>query len=194
MASLTLERLTDMVALRLGEFPDCRLTAPADGQCSLGEMIEVGIEEAARHITRSASLSDFSESTDLTPFFAGVSPDVARASMTLTLPPDFCRLLSIRFPDWGVTLDEEHRGDRLRSELCETAPEWLRHRSGRPWLRLTCGPGRARITCGPTTSTLPSEAGYVSLPSYDSAARILRQFDPALTERLITHLISQFPS
>lgn len=192
MTSLTLDHITDLVALRLGEFPDNRII-PAGGtaQTSLGEMVKVRLEDAARQLTRAAPLDSFSVASDLRPFLANAAMSADGSRATVDLPDDFCRLRAFRVEGWGVTLDEDFTGDPLRASLCETVPAWLRNRPGRPWIRIHGEGATLRLSYGPVSASAFSEAAYIPLPVYDAALQSLIGFDPALQNDLITLLADE---
>ena len=186
MASIPLSHITDLTALKIGEFPDCRLP-PTTGaeQTTLSAMLEVRVEEAARRLTRTLPLSQFSAPTDFRPAFAAASTPAAGNYTDLTLPADFCRLTSLRMAGWWLTLNEDFPGDTLRAALCENAPAWLMKRPGRPWLRLIRSADKTVLRFGPPAAEGPVEASYIPLPRYDPVTRLLDNFDPALLAPLI---------
>ena len=193
MASISLSHITDLTALKIGEFPDCRLPpTPGAEQTTLSAMLEVRIEEAARHLTRTLPLSHFSAPADLRPAFAAASTASSGSYAELTLPADFCRLTGLRLPGWGTSLNEDFPGDPLRAALCENAPAWLIARQGRPWLRLIKGGSRTLLRFGPPAASIPVEAAYIPLPRYDPVSRLLDNFDPALLSPLI-EILSENP-
>lgn len=195
MPTVTLDHVTDLVALMKDEFPDCRLPAAPDAlQSTLSEMVEVGIEEAAREATRAAPLSAFTSPSDFLDLIPGADVSADNAFAELTLPSNFCRLSALRLPGWGTTLDEEHPGDPLRSSLGEAAPEWMRLRRCRPWLRIMRQASRTMLRFGPPSGSPAISAAYIPLPSYDSASRTLRDFDPVLTSELTKILVARIAS
>ena len=179
MSIITLAHLTDLVALCLGEFPDCRI-APAAGslQSSLAEMIEPPLPSIAREITLSAELSQFTEPKDFTLHAATTITITNNKVATITLPDDFCRLHSVQFDSWPHPLSEDRRGDPLRESLAESAPPWLAQRTLRPWLRLTLQTGTHILTCAPASAP-PTTANYIPHPEYDPSTPPLLNFDAA---------------
>lgn len=189
MADLSLDHITDLVAMRVGEFPDHRFTiAGGTMQSSLAEMVEVRLEEGARRLTHEAPLHRFSSAIDMRQNFSSLSISTDGSFAELILPDDFCRLTALRMPGWGATLNEDYTGDKLRSSMGENAPKWLKARCGRPWLRLTRISDRITLRFGPSTASIPDTATYIRLPVYDSLEKSLNGFDEALLSDLISLL------
>lgn len=195
MSSFTLSHITDLVALRRGEFPDCRTAViETTYETSLSAMIETMLEERARQLTRAAPPAVFTEYSDFSNLFATPAYSSTSAYGEVLLPADFCRLGSLRLKEWSRSLSDEFHGDSLRVELCENAPLWLMSRPGRPWLRIFDSCAGRRLRFGPTSTHIPEEATYIPLPAYQSSGALLTSFDPTLLTPLIDELLANLPA
>lgn len=189
MPTYTLDHITDMVALRINEFPDCRRkTSAGPAATSLREMVAVALGDTACRLTRTAPLRIFAKPLDLSDYIRK-NADWGNADFAeVLLPERFCRLHSLRLPGWGTTLSEEYPGDTLRCSLAEAAPEWLRSRPMRPWLRIAASPAGDSLRFGPPVATAPLMAQYIPLPRFDPDDEWLLDFDAALFTPLISLL------
>lgn len=179
---MTLREITDLVAIRLDEFPECRLALQptSAARSSLAEMTEVLLEPVARDLTRAAPLSQFAAPADMRPHIRSEADWGEDGFAEVELPADFCRLHSLRMERWGLTLTDDFHGDPLRAALGETAPAWLTAQTMRPWLRIMRHDDRATMRFGPVTEPMPLAASYIPLPEYDAAERRLNRLDPSL--------------
>lgn len=191
--NISIDRLVDMVSLRLGEYPDWRVMQGriAGGEhCSLMEMCEVEIEDTARRITRELPIEEFSSPIDLrSEIYSSGEVDEEGSDLQYALPEDFCRLYTLRFPGWPHGLNDQCRGDRQILALGDAAPEWLRHRLGRPWMRIdNLGEKGSMLICSMGTRAWPESAAYIPLPYYDTTTRMLMKCDPAIIRRVVEEL------
>lgn len=178
----TLREISDLVGLRLDQFPECRLSlAPsARAGTSLREMVAVLMEPVACSLTRELPLAHFSTLSDMRQHIRVNTDWGEEGYAEVDLPEDFCRLHSLRLEGWGATLSEDYAADPLRVALGEMAPGWLASQRLRPWLRIMHRDSGATLRFGPPTAATPLEANYVALPRYDADDEVLLNLDPAL--------------
>lgn len=189
MATVTLSHLTDLVALKLDEFPDCRLTTlPGNLQTTLREILSIVVEKEAQRLTRQAALTMFTEVTDFRKLLRSDTDWGEDNYAELDLPPDFCRLHSFRLHGWTATLSEAYSGDTLRTTLGAEAPRWLASRPSRPWVQVICRGNGRTLRFGPPVSATAIEANYVALPRFDMNDEWLTGFDTALLPQLVDSL------
>ncbi|MDE6010426.1 MAG: hypothetical protein K2F87_03130 [Muribaculaceae bacterium] len=189
MATFTLSHITDLVALKCGEFPDCRLSpSPGGAASSLRDMLTLLIAPTARHLTMEAPLERFTETVDFRRLLLSESDWGEEGFAELTLPADFCRIHSLRLPGWGSTLSESIPGDPLRVALGESAPPWMALRRTRPWMRLMKRGATHLLRFGPPVAALPDEAAYISLPTYDEDDEWISGMEPSLLPDLVDAL------
>lgn len=192
MATITLRRLTDLVGIRLGEFPDCRLPPESTSiATSLSDMIIAVLQTTAERITRETPLSAFSETTDFSKHLLRETDWGETHFAETPLPADFCRLHSLRLHSWTQTLSEEYPGDPLRASLAENAPTWMLASPGRPWLRIIRHDSQATLRFGPPEAISPIMACYIPLPEYDKDDEWLTNFDASLTPALVDSIVAQ---
>ena len=187
--TIDIERVADIVSLKLGEYPDWRRRRDSPGAgASLDVMIEPIVEEVALMEALAADLGSF---RDLRDFRLDVYTNADYGNDAYgeyELPEDFLRLAAFRMGGWPRMLNEELPGDAQRCALGEGAPDWLRERARRPWIEvLPLGEGKV-LRFGPFRGRFPTVASYVPRPRYDAKTRQLTGVDPTqligIAERL----------
>lgn len=185
---ITLSRLTDLVAISLGEYPDWKRAFASEGAgCSLSEMVEVLLMPAAMEAVANLPIEDCTHLIDMRIHIHDSTDRGFENIYPCELPEDFLRLHSFRMPDWPRTCSESNLNDPLRLGLGERAPQWLLERTSRPFLEITPGDGTSPpvIRYGPTQHTSPEVALYVPRPRYDTSATTLRAFQPKALMKLV---------
>lgn len=196
MTPVTLSCVTDLVALRMDEFPDCR-TPPAPGTSSrvtLAEMIEPVIEKMALRLTLATPLDGFSDPADMCAHIRAESDWGEEGYAEVQLPDDFCRLHSLRMAGWGRTLSDDNPGHPLSIALGDSAPGWATSNPLYPWLLTYTRQSATVMRFGPATSAIPICASYIPKPHYDRATSTLTGLDPALLLPLAEALADWLPT
>ena len=187
---ISIDRLADIVSLRLGEFPDWRSRGHGVyDSVALTEMIEVLVEDIARDLTRTAPLSEFTSPVDIRSeiFTRGDFGD--EGECLYELPEDFARLYALKMGDWGETLSDEYLGNAKSLSFGAAMPAWMAGRRTRPTVKIyNYGEKGAEMRFKPFRYSLPEEASYIPLPSYDFRAGQLRKIDPGLLKQLCLEL------
>lgn len=176
-----LSYITDLVAVRLGEFPDWRRRRadPCRG-VTLDESVAILLFDSALRLTSAAPLDSLGESTD---FRNAVNTDSDWGELpfcSLEMPSDFLRLKVLMMPDWPHPLSESFRGDDAIIALGDAAPQWLAQRPRRPRLSIISSGISTTLRFGPTRATMPIAASYIPRPVYDSASQTLCNLDTSL--------------
>ena len=189
--NINLSRITDLVAISLGEFPDWKRAASSEGVArSLSEMVEAGLASAALEAVGALPLELCTHLRDMRIHIHDLTDRGCEHIYPCELPDDFLRLHSFRMPDWPHIYSESNMPDRLRLALGGRAPEWLLQRTSRPFLEIIAGdeisPGMIRF--GPTDHTSPEVALYVPRPNYDTPTATLRDFQPKALPQLVKNL------
>ena len=182
-----LSYITDLVALRIGEFPDWRRrrSDPCRGVC-LDQLVETLLPSVALHLTAESPLDRLGEGTDFRLDLAREMNVSYPPAATFLLPDNFLRLKILLFPDWPHPLSDDFPADPQRLALGDSAPDWLTGRLRRPAMQILPQGGRSllRFFPAPATNTLPTAAVYIPRPVYDPDTQTLNDFDTALLSPL----------
>lgn len=188
---LPLELISDLVALRISEFPDWRAQRDLEGShCRLSEMIRLILEREAVNAVAELPLNLCTSLYDLTSHIHSATDWGEEYRYSCLLPGDFMKLAILWMPDWPGPLSEENPGDSLQISLGDAAPDWLKKRRTRPALQLIKRPEGTELWFGPTSATTPRAAACVARPTFDSKAEMLRKMQPAALNSLIANLAS----
>lgn len=181
--NITLNEITDLVAIRMGEYPEWRgvpgMTIALGSK--LSEMVRPLVAPIARQVVADLPLSDCKDTMDLSPVIASNTDWGEEDIYRCALPADFFRLHSLMMPDWPKALSGDGDEDRLRQELGSAAPEWMKKRAMRPMVRIfpATESATAEIHFGPTASRRPVNSAYIPIPEFDEKSETLRKFQPA---------------
>lgn len=178
--NIPLSRITDIVSLMLGEYPDWRSGDHGSGEsCPLSEMVEVVLEEEARTLTREAPLNEFSSPRDFRSELYAKARLLPEGGAEFRLPPDFCRLHSLRCAGWKRALNGNFSGSLLRARTGFAGHEPPSHR--RPSADVVIlSPDEKILRFSPASAGFPEIAAYIPEPFYDRQAGELVGIDPAL--------------
>ncbi len=194
---LHINRLADLVAVELGEYPDPATAGWTIHEgCSLRDMVEIILEPLARETVMELPLSDCTFLRDLKTCIHTRTDWGDGPPFTCELPTDFLRLHSLRMKDWPHTLSEEYRGDNVRLALGGAAPDWLAQRLSRPMIEIRTATDTlpAILQFSNTTVSEAAEAVYIPDVCYDSDEGVLRNFQPLALPRLVGKITSRLKS
>lgn len=182
---ISIESLTDLVAIHLGEFPDWRLRLNSKTAVKLDAMTRSLAHSTALDLTMRLPLKDCTSLRDIRQYLHDNTDHGNEYLRPCTLPDDYLRLHTLLMPDWPAPLDEENTGDPLRTSLGDRAPEWLSQHTLRPMIRITpLGDGLYELLYGPTIHTLPLAAACVPRPRLSEAGDTLMNIQPAILPEL----------
>lgn len=182
--------LTRLVAVQLGEYADY-VTMKGVGEYD--EMLSDAVREYTKILlpilTKELSAEDCDELIDFREYVRANTDGGYEDTKPCAMPPDFLRLHSLWMPDWGMPLSENNCGNRLRQELGEDAPDWMKSRQSKANVRIVAlGKGEFEMWYGPTKATMPRQATYIPRPYYnateDKWEKIQSKILPGLVERL----------
>lgn len=179
---IEIDRLTDVVALMLGEYPDWRSLKENGGSArDLSEMVEKLAEPVALAISDSTPLEDFTSPIDIRTFIYDNADWGEGEFGEVELPEDFMRLHSLRMSDWPSPLTEHDLNrENIVNNRGNHLPEWLLLRLRRPRIELSALGDTRILRFGPTNSRFPVVANYIARPRYDYPHRELLNIDPTL--------------
>ena len=188
--NIRLNTLSEMVAVRLGDYPDYKSGGwTASGGSPLSELVSIGLQPLATASVAALPLKDCSHLKDFSQHLHTSTDWGLDCIYCCKLPVDFMRLHSLRMADWPAPLSEESPGDRLLAALGDRAPKWML-RPLTPMLYVTpdsYGEG-ANLWFGPTSTSQPITALYVPRPVYEPEEGMLYDFQPEallpLTDRI----------
>ena len=188
---ISIELLTDLVAIRLGEFPDWRTGAGIGRDVTLDMMTRRAATSEARRLTAALPPASCTDLRDFRKYLHDNTDWGFESLFPCTLPDDFMRIHSLWMPDWSVPLTEEHPADPLRLALGDSAPDWLTRHSLRPMIRIAeIGDGKRELWFGPTSATMPRAATYIAAPAYNQDADMLTGIQPAIIPDLTAAIAS----
>lgn len=183
--NITVARLTDIVSLYLGEYPDWKLhdSAGDDGfqVRSLKEMVGLLAENEALSLTLETDVEQFSSPVDFrSELYLG--GEISSSGTTqFTLPEDFCRLHSLKMPKWGKVLSEKDCGAGRIQKSGRGIPGWMLRRDTDPWWIVHDHGDNGKIMMfGPSERTMAEAAAYIPKPLYDVEKGMLCRIDPRL--------------
>ena len=196
MISVTLTRITDLVGLRLDEFPDCRTPpSPATSRsATLAEMIEPLIEGVALRLTLGLPIGEFTAPSDMRAHIRAETDWGEEGYAEVRLPDDFCRLHSLRMTGWGQTLSADNPGHPVSLALGDSAPAWATANPLYSWVHVYSRDDTRVMRFGPVTSPLPVCASYIPRPRYNRDSSVLTGLDPALLLPLAESLAEWLPA
>ncbi len=187
--NIALSRLTDIVSVILGEYPDWKMGAHGKFEAvSLSEMCEVMVEEIALRLTYDSPLEVFVDPCDFRSeiYLKGEFDDNSRC--TVALPADFARIHSLKVPGWEMTLTDSKRGERKISALGDAAPEWMKRNPKYPRMEILSQSGEKRLMFSPAEKGFLEAACYIRKPAYDRESRTLKNLDSGLTIALCKNM------
>ena len=180
--NVSLTRLTDIVSLMLGEYPDWK-SGGHDmlESVSLSEMCSLVVGEEARAVTMEFPIEKFSSPVDMRSEIYLHGDFTEEGMCEFELPSDFARLHALKMQDWSSSLNDSYRGDRLILSLGNAAPSWMAGRVRRPKVDIyNLGEKGSYMKFVCSGRSFPESAAYIPMPVYDSASETLRRVDPAL--------------
>ena len=195
--NISLEKIADMVAVRLGEYPRRRLSGGGQEASLEDECVELA-EELAVRLTLSAELTELDCIRDMRDVLKRSADYGDEICVECELPRDFLRLRYLRMNGWarGVcsvtrVRDGEDDGTAagLMAALGECAPEWMRNQRGRVAAELlppADGTGAWRIRLTPLIEAGFREGVYIPRPYLENG--YLCDISSCIIPELVEHL------
>lgn len=191
--NISLKRLADMVAVRLGELPDRTLHGGAHS-VDLEEICALTAVEIAVRLTMSCPVERLDCVSDMLEKLS-VSADFGNEGyVECELPADFLRLRRVRLYGWPRAVEEATRPDDgtaagLAEALGETAPLWMRGQAARARCVIVPFAGNVegfRLILSPQGSSGVEEALYIPRPKISGDE--LRDISSVIVEDLVKEL------
>lgn len=193
--TISLSRITDLVALRLGELAERTHPGSISGAGDLLEhMIELLVENIANALVLAADPMPLETVADCRESLQQSIDWGEEGVVTGELPGDLLRLVSVRLAGWprGVSDFTLTPGAGLRDSLGNFAPEWMTAQPGRIGAVIMPGVGNGsplRVRLFPPGNGRVAEALY--LPKVYLSNKMLHNWPQRLTPQLVEQLVEQ---